>query len=64
VPYLILVLHPVPIVLKDAEYERLSMPFSPQDPRTVTEKVYIGRSDFREVDNEGYRGLAPSGAIG
>ena len=73
VPRLMLILDPIPVIIDDLpdDYlEELELPFSPKDPamgsHTVpfTKKVYIDRSDFREVDSKDYFRLAPGKAVG
>ena len=68
-----LVLEPIPIIIDDLpdDYlEEIELPFSPKDPtmgsHTVpfTKKVYIDRSDFREVDSKDYFRLAPGKSVG
>lgn len=70
VPRLMLVLDPVPVVIEDAEEQDLDIPFSPKDPKMgshrvrLTRRVYIERSDFREVDSKDYYRLAPRKTVG
>ncbi len=70
VPRLMLVLDPVPVVIEDAEEQDLDVPFSPKDAKMgsrklrLTKKVYIDRSDFRQVDSKDYFRLAPGKAVG
>ncbi|KAF3762125.1 hypothetical protein M406DRAFT_72152 [Cryphonectria parasitica EP155] len=70
VPRLMLVLDPVPLVIEDAEELDLDIPFSPKDPRMgshkirLTKRVYIDRSDFREIDSKDYFRLAPGKTVG
>lgn len=70
VPRLMLVLDPVPVLIEDAEERDLDIPFSPKDPKMgshklrLTKKVYIDRSDFRQVDSKDYFRLAPDKTVG
>ncbi|KAI0184602.1 tRNA synthetases class I, catalytic domain-containing protein [Xylaria flabelliformis] len=70
VPRLMLVLDPVPIVIEDIEEQDLDVPFSPKDPKMgfhklrLTKRIYIDRSDFREVDSKDYFRLAPGKTVG
>jgi glutaminyl-tRNA synthetase len=70
VPRIMLVLDPVPVVIEDAEEQDLDVPFSPKDPGMgsrklrLTRKVYIDRSDFRQVDSKNYFRLAPGKTVG
>ena len=73
VPRLMLVLDPVLVIIDDLpdDYlEEIELPFSPKDPAMgnhfvpFTNKVYIDRSDFREVDSKDYFRLAPGKAVG
>jgi len=73
VPRLMLVLDPIPVIIDDLpdDYlEELELPFSPKDPELgthsvpFTKKVYIDRSDFREVDSKDYFRLAPGKSVG
>ena len=73
VPRLMLVLDPIPVIIDDLpdDYlEEIEVPFSPQNPAMgshivpFTKKVYIDRSDFREVDSKDYFRLAPDKAVG
>ena len=68
-----LVLEPIPIIIADLpdDYlEEIELPFSPKDPSMgshfvpFTKKVYIDRSDFREVDSKDYFRLAPGKSVG
>ena len=68
-----LVLDPIPVIidgLPDDYLEQLELPFSPKDPEMgshmvpFTKKVYIDRTDFREVDSKDYFRLAPGKAVG
>jgi len=72
VPRLMLILDPVLVIIDDMPDDHLEMielPFS-KDPafgvHTVpfTNKVYIDRSDFREIDETGYFRLAPGKTVG
>ncbi|GAB1310675.1 Glutaminyl-tRNA synthetase [Madurella fahalii] len=70
VPRLMLVLDLIPVIIEDAEEVDLDIPFSPKDPAMgshkirLTNRVYIERSDFREVDSKGYFRLAPGKTVG
>ena len=73
VPRLMLVLNPVHVIidnLPEDYLEEIELPFDPKDPsrgnHTVpfTRKVFIDRSDFREVDSKDYFRLAPGKAVG
>ncbi len=70
VPRLMLVLDPVAVIIEDAEEQDLEIPFSPKDPKMgthtirLTKKVFIDRSDFREVDSKDYFRLAPGKSVG
>ncbi|KAK5658289.1 hypothetical protein OQA88_2264 [Cercophora sp. LCS_1] len=73
VPRLMLVLDPVPVIIEDAdEFDgtEVTAPFSPKSPAMgdhkikFTKKVYIDRSDFREVDSKDYFRLAPGKTVG
>ncbi|KAK4098104.1 glutaminyl-tRNA synthetase [Parathielavia hyrcaniae] len=71
VPRLMLVLDPLPVLIEDAlEQDLLDVPLSPKDPAMgsrqvrLTRRVYIERSDFREVDSENYFRLAPGKSVG
>lgn len=73
VPRLMLILDPIPVIIDDLPddyHEELELPFSPKDPEMgshivpFTRKVYIDRSDFREVDSKDYFRLAPGKAVG
>jgi glutaminyl-tRNA synthetase len=65
-----LVLDPVPVVIGDAEEQDLDIPLFPKDPKMgfrkikLTQRVYIERSDFREVDSKDYFRLAPGKTVG
>jgi glutaminyl-tRNA synthetase len=70
VPRLMMVLDPLAVVIEDAEEMDLDVPFSPKNPAfgshklKLTKKVYIDRSDFREVDSKEYFRLAPGKSVG
>lgn len=70
VPRLMLVLDPVPVVIENVEELDLDVPFSPKDPAMgsrkarLTKRLYIGRSDFREVNSVDYFRLAPGKTVG
>ncbi|KAI3323612.1 glutaminyl-tRNA synthetase [Xylariaceae sp. AK1471] len=70
VPRIMLVLDPVPVVIEDAEEQDIDVPFSPKDTKMgsrklrLTKKVYIDRSDFRQVDSKDYFRLAPGKTVG
>lgn len=70
VPRLMLVLDPIPVVIEDAEEQDLDIPFSPKDSKMgshkirLTKRIYIDRSDFREVDSKDYFRLAPGKTVG
>lgn len=70
VPRLMLVLDPVPVVIEDAEEQDLDVPYSAKDPKMgshklrLTRKIYIDRSDFRQVDSKDYFRLAPGKTVG
>jgi glutaminyl-tRNA synthetase len=70
VPRLMLVLDPVPVIVEDVEEQELDIPLSPKDPKMgsrkirLTKRVYIERSDFREVDSKDYFRLAPGKTVG
>jgi len=70
VPRLMLVLDPVTVVIEDAEEQDLDIPFSPKDSKMgshkikLTKRIYIDRSDFREVDSKDYFRLAPGKTVG
>ncbi|TVY87394.1 putative glutamine--tRNA ligase, partial [Lachnellula willkommii] len=70
VPRLMLVLDPIPVVIEDAEEQYLDIPFSPKDSKMgshkikLTKRIYIDRSDFREVDSKDYFRLAPGKTVG
>ncbi|KAL8989293.1 MAG: hypothetical protein Q9177_001790 [Variospora cf. flavescens] len=72
VPRLMLVLEPLAVIIDDLDddhLELLDVPFS-KDPTygshkvPFTKKVYIERSDFREVDSDDYFRLAPGKSVG
>ncbi|KAF8439227.1 tRNA synthetases class I, catalytic domain-containing protein [Terfezia claveryi] len=73
VPRLMMVLDPVPVIIEnlpEEHYESFSVPFRPGVPKMgehevpFTRKVYIDRSDFREVDSKDYFRLAPGKSVG
>ena len=73
VPRLMTVLDPVPVIIENLpedHYESLTIPFKPSVPKMgdhevpFTRKVYIDRSDFREVDSKDYFRLAPGKSVG
>lgn len=72
VPRLMLVLDPVPVIIRDHEgVLELNAPFSPKDSTmgshslSFTKTIYIDRADFREADNRGYYyRLAPGETVG
>ncbi|KAI4283737.1 MAG: hypothetical protein L6R38_001951 [Xanthoria sp. 2 TBL-2021] len=72
VPRLMLVLEPLTVVIDDLDDDHLEMvdvPFSKNPAygsHTIlfTKKVYIERSDFREVDSDDYFRLAPGKTVG
>ncbi|KAI9756552.1 MAG: hypothetical protein M4579_003811 [Chaenotheca gracillima] len=73
VPRLMLVLDPIPVIIEnlpDEHLEQIELPFSPKNPEfgthTVpfTKKVFIDRSDFREIDSKDYFRLAPGKSVG
>ena len=70
VPRLMLVLDPVALIIEDAEEMELEMPFSTKVSKMgshkvrLTKKVYIERSDFREIDSPDYYRLAPEKSVG
>ncbi|KAI1176330.1 glutaminyl-tRNA synthetase [Nemania sp. FL0916] len=70
VPRIMLVLDPVPVVIEGVEEQDIDVAFSPKDPKMgsrklrLTKKVYIDRSDFREVDSKDYFRLAPGKTVG
>lgn len=68
VPRLMLILDPIPVIIDDLPegyVEEIELPFSPKDPKMgshkvpFTRKIYIDRSDFREIDSKDYFRLAP-----
>ena len=72
VPRLMLVLDPITVVLDDLpdDYlEEIELPFG-KDPAIgshivpFTKKIFIDRSDFREVDSKDYFRLAPGKSVG
>ncbi|KAK6346891.1 hypothetical protein TWF696_006993 [Orbilia brochopaga] len=73
VPRLSLILDPVLVVLENLpedHYEEISVPFKPNDAAMgehkvpFTNKFYVDRSDFREVDSKDYFRLAPGKSVG
>lgn len=70
VPRLMLVLDPIPVIIEDAEEIEVEAPFNPKIAAMgshkikFTPKVYIDRSDFREVDSKDYFRLAPNKTVG
>ncbi|KAF3193868.1 hypothetical protein TWF106_006796 [Orbilia oligospora] len=73
VPRLSLILDPILVVLENLpedHYEEISVPFKPNDPKmgehkvAFTNKFYIDRSDFREVDSKDYFRMAPGKSVG
>ncbi|KAK6537646.1 hypothetical protein TWF694_011820 [Orbilia ellipsospora] len=73
VPRLSLILDPVLVTLEnlpDDHFEEISVPFKPNDPKMgehkvpFTNKFYIDRSDFREVDSKDYFRMAPGKSVG
>jgi len=73
VPRLMLVLDPIPVIIEDLPdgyLEEIELPFSPKNPELgvhivpFTKKVYIDRTDFREVDSKDYFRLAPGKSVG
>lgn len=74
VPRLMLVLHPIPVVIEGADAtladSQIDVPFSPKNPGmgsrklTICRRVYIDRSDFREVDDPNFFRLAPGKTVG
>lgn len=71
VPRLSVVLDPIPVIIEGLEeIQELEVPFSPKAPEfgthkvRFTRKVYIDRSDFRELDSKGYFRLAPGKTVG
>ncbi|KAM3434142.1 hypothetical protein MY4824_005601 [Beauveria thailandica] len=71
VPRLMVVLDPIPVTIQDHEETlELDAPFSPKDPSlgthkiSFTKKIYIDRSDFRDVDDKSYFRLAPGKTVG
>lgn len=73
VPRLSLILDPVLVTLENLpedHYEEISVPFKPNDPKmgehkvSFTNKFYVDRSDFREVDSKDYFRLAPGKSVG
>lgn len=74
VPRLMLVLDPVPVVIEGLDAAlagtQIDVPFSPKNPEMgsrrlkLSRKVYIDRSDFREVDDASFFRLAPGKTVG
>ncbi|KAI9830593.1 MAG: hypothetical protein M1826_004619 [Phylliscum demangeonii] len=73
VPRLMLLLDPLPVIIEnlpDDYLEEIGVPFSPKNPEfgdhivPFTRRVFIDRSDFREVDSKDYFRLAPGKAVG
>ncbi|KAL7274326.1 Glutaminyl-tRNA synthetase [Rhizina undulata] len=73
VPRLMMILDPIPVIIDNlpSEYlEEFEVPFKPSDTKMgshlvpFTNKVYIDRSDFREVDSKDYFRLAPGKSVG
>lgn len=73
VPRLSLILDPILVTLENLpedHYEEISVPFMPSDPKMgehkvpFTNKFYIDRSDFREVDSKDYFRMAPGKSVG
>ncbi|KAF3918610.1 hypothetical protein AA313_de0203193 [Arthrobotrys entomopaga] len=73
VPRLSLILDPVLVTLENLpedHFEEISVPFKPNDPKMgehkvpFTNKFYIDRSDFREVDSKDYFRMAPGKSVG
>lgn len=69
-PRLMLVIDSVPVIIEDIEKQDLDVPFSSKDlnmrPHKIklTRRVYIERSDFREVGRKDYFRLAPGKTVG
>lgn len=71
VPRLSMVLDPVPVTIEGLEEtQEVDVPFSPKGldfgshKVRLTKRIYIDRSDFREVDSKGYFRLAPGKTVG
>lgn len=73
VPRLMMILDPIPVIIENLpedHYESLSIPFKPGVPKMgehlvpFSKKVYIDRTDFREVDSKDYFRLAPGKPVG
>ncbi|KAK9464368.1 tRNA synthetases class I, catalytic domain-containing protein [Lipomyces arxii] len=73
VPRLMLIPDPIPMILEnlpDDYVEEIALPYKPGAPELgehivpFTKKVYIDRSDFREVDSADYYRLAPGKSVG
>ncbi len=74
VPRLMVVVDPLPVVLDNVPDDFCEMianvPFSPKHPHfgehalPFTKRVFIDRSDFREVDSKDYFRLAPGKTVG
>ncbi|KAL9004303.1 MAG: hypothetical protein Q9188_002875 [Gyalolechia gomerana] len=72
IPRLMLVLEPLAVIIDDLDddhLEMLNVPFSKDlaygsHSIPFTKKVYIERSDFREVDSDDYFRLAPGKSVG
>jgi glutaminyl-tRNA synthetase len=72
-PRLMMILDPVLVIidnLPDDHYEEISMPFKPGTPEmgehkvSFTKRVYVDRSDFREVAESNYFRLTPGQPVG
>ena len=71
-PRVMAVLQPLKLTITDLPFERkvLTVPDFPADEKTTHRElnlesvVYIERSDFREVDERGYRRLTPNQEVG
>lgn len=73
VPRLMLVLDPVPVIIEGLDTlagTQVNVPMLPKSPGmgsrklTICRKVYIDRSDFREVDDPDFFRLAPGKTVG
>ena len=73
VPRLMLILDPLLVIIEDLpedHVEEIEVPFSLKNPEfgshmvPFTRKVFIDRSDFREVDSKDYFRLAPGKSVG